>query len=400
MGWDNLPSDAFKLGTSQFNSASKLYHPFNPTFAGANDNITTDVKSFTVERGRLDDSLESLGAGQATLFLKEPNLLSGKYNPRNASSVLFNFLKPNKPIRIRAVHNSITYPIFYGFISNIDYRPENYESVIIAHDAFVLMDAAFPVITEIGNAKTQYLLWLLLEGCDIPETHRFSATGGGGDAVPLFSTDGSVSGLSKVGDLLKAERGNFFFGKDGVAVYNPRATRYSGTAATAMPNGITITPRASVERTKIKNRARVTRTGGVEQEFKDQPSIDQFGPLDAGSFTTDYVWTDEQALSLASSIVNRNKSVVSNVWDASVALNTSDTLMAAGLARELDHLISINETLVVGSFWVDRITHRVDMGGNLHIMDFGLSQAQASDSPFKIGTSTIGGTDTFTWSAV
>jgi hypothetical protein len=341
-----------------------------------------------------------MGMGTATLILKEPNLLSGKYNPRNSSSPLFGKLKPGKPLRIRAIHNSITYPIFFGYISLIDYRPESYESVIIAQDAFSVLNRVDPTIGLVGGANTQFLLWTILEACSIPESFRFPAIGTNGDKVPLFSSDGTSSGLTIASNLLKVERGNLFVGRDGIFVYNPRGFRNSGAAPFAMPNGVTITPRGSVDAEKIRNRASAARTGGIPQVYQDNLSVDEFGPADIDNIVSDYLNSDEQALSLAGHIVNRKRGVISTVWDARLVLNTTDALMVAGLGRELDNSISVSEVLAVGNFWVESIEHSVSEGGKLHEMLLGLSEKQGSDDPFKIGTSTINGPQGLVWGSV
>jgi hypothetical protein len=74
--------------------------------------VTTDVLSMSIDRGRSDDWGSFNGSAQVVLLNT-----SRKYDPFNTTSVYTGKLLPRKQIKIEAVYGATTYPVFRGFLS-------------------------------------------------------------------------------------------------------------------------------------------------------------------------------------------------------------------------------------------------------------------------------------------
>lgn len=91
-----------------------------PDFTQDIDDISADLQHIGIDRGQ---NREEGNSPAATLELQlKPGLVS-KYSPYNTGSVLYPYVRPWLPVRIRATHNSVTYPKFAGWISRIAINP-------------------------------------------------------------------------------------------------------------------------------------------------------------------------------------------------------------------------------------------------------------------------------------
>jgi len=77
--------------------------------------ITGDVKSIKYSRGR-DTDLDKAEPGTCRLMVVDPN---GKYIPENTDSVLYGYLLPARPVRIKATFDGTTYNLFEGFLDDV-----------------------------------------------------------------------------------------------------------------------------------------------------------------------------------------------------------------------------------------------------------------------------------------
>jgi hypothetical protein len=87
-----------------------------PDFAQAEDDISADVETVGVIRGK-DTEAGNIPAGTFEIRLRNDLALALKYSPVNASSPLVGRLKPWRRVRIRALYNGVYYPVFAGFIA-------------------------------------------------------------------------------------------------------------------------------------------------------------------------------------------------------------------------------------------------------------------------------------------
>ena len=85
-----------------------------PTFAGIDD-ITNDFISMSSARGK---EKEVGNNPSGTIDIELRNLL-GKYHPRNPDSVLYPYIRPWLPIRIRTIADGNTITQYTGFVAKI-----------------------------------------------------------------------------------------------------------------------------------------------------------------------------------------------------------------------------------------------------------------------------------------
>ena len=85
-----------------------------PTFSGIDD-ITGDVINISSARGK-EKEIGNNPSGTIDIELR--NLL-GKYHPRNTASVLYPYVRPWLPIRIRTIADTVTTTIYTGYVAKI-----------------------------------------------------------------------------------------------------------------------------------------------------------------------------------------------------------------------------------------------------------------------------------------
>ncbi len=88
-------------------------------FTGEYDDITGDVRSLRINRGKPSDE-GIYPAAQLELVL---NNHTGKYFITNAESPLYGKIRIWLPVRVRATYSETTYNIFYGYLNRITAYP-------------------------------------------------------------------------------------------------------------------------------------------------------------------------------------------------------------------------------------------------------------------------------------
>ena len=83
-------------------------YALNPTWT----EVTTDVLSMSIDRGRSDDWGSFNGSAEVVLLNT-----SRKYDPFNTAGIYTGKLLPRRQIKIEAVYSATTYPVFRGFVS-------------------------------------------------------------------------------------------------------------------------------------------------------------------------------------------------------------------------------------------------------------------------------------------
>ena len=121
--------------------------PLDTTFTWTD--VSAYVRGFDITRGR-SQILDEDSAGTASIILDnadrrfDPGYVSGAYNPN---------VLPGKPVRIQAVHNSITYDLWRGFTSAWPMSwPGQVDDVVVLTgvDAFQVFN-----LILLGNAEVQ-----------------------------------------------------------------------------------------------------------------------------------------------------------------------------------------------------------------------------------------------------
>lgn len=124
----------------------------DPDFSEDIDDISEDVNFNGWQRGK--DTEE----GNAPSGIHEIRIKAGlhaKYSIYNTSSPLYGKIRPWLPIRIRAIHDENTYPVFKGFISSIkvDPHPDKQEVYFYVTDGTDLL--ARQLITQDYDNREQ-----------------------------------------------------------------------------------------------------------------------------------------------------------------------------------------------------------------------------------------------------
>lgn len=98
--------------------------------------VTADVRSLRTRRGRSDET-QRFQPGTATVVLDNADR---KYDPQYGSSAYTGNLYPMRQLKVEAIWNSTTYPVFRGFIEGWpqDYHESNKDATVTltANDAF------------------------------------------------------------------------------------------------------------------------------------------------------------------------------------------------------------------------------------------------------------------------
>lgn len=395
IAWAGNVTNPFIIGTSLISGGDEFTGDFNVDFAGPYDDVSLDTEFFDIKRGR-DDPLTTVQAGTCELTLCD---LDGRYNPGNASSPIFGQMIPMRQVRITATHEGVEYILFRGFIRTMDFDAKTYRTKVVAEDLLTWLSRSKPVVsltTTTTGAAIQEILtesgWTVTELISLDE----------GDAVDSFTMEGTVdsrTSLQGIADLLEAERGIFFAARDGTATYIDRHTLQTQASVGTLTGevfGPGVSPGVSMD--NLINRARVLKTGGVEQQAVNDPSIQLYGYSDY-SLESAYFVDDAQALGLANFLVNVYGAGIFPVWAVPMLANLSDSQFVLCLESEIGQRVTLTSAPagLSGDYHIESVRHVVQRASG-HFTEWSLSRRPTnSDEVFVIGTSTISGGDVFAY---
>ena len=243
--------------------------------------VSNVVDTITTRRGRSAQA-DEFQTGTLTLRIVDQN---GDFNPQNPSSPYFGNLTPMRKVAISATYDSITYPIFSGFITSYTTTtPRNANDVayttITAVDAFRLaQNAQISTVTGAVAQLSGARVNKLLDQIAWPVTMRDVDAG----LTILQSDPGTArTTLAALTTVANSEYGAIYVGKNGYFVFQDRsvtAGSVGGTPVVFNDNGTEIGYANAVWRlddTLVFNQANVTRTGGTVQSATNQASIDKY----------------------------------------------------------------------------------------------------------------------------
>lgn len=390
-GFSAASAGTFILGSSILGGPDVLAGAFTfPTWV----DITTDVRQVDLRRGRSDD-LATMQAGTCTLTLQDT---TGKYAPDNTVGIFYGQLVPMRPLRVRATLSGITNSLFTGWITDITSNPDRgvQKATIQAKDLFCWMDqdGALPLIPATGPTTTGAAIGLILDA--IGWTYAGGRRLANGDSIPSFTADGKTSALTLIGRLLEAERGVFYIAADGTAVYEDKTARNRAPRLTSQSTIASMQALyAGVSLSTIKNRANVTRIGGITQIAADATSVAAYRPRDFPPITTPYLSTDNQAMALGRYMVSTRKDARTVARDLDLD-GLEPTALAALLARDLSDRVTVMDagTGTNADFHIEQIEQRIAVPAR-HTGAYKLSKRDTAQ-PFILGQSILGGPDILT----
>ena len=186
--------------------------------------VSNQIDKIETARGRnpLSDEFQT---GTLSLRIIDQN---GDFNPQNTSSPYYTYLTPMKKVQITATYNSITYPIFSGFITSyVTTYPKESEDVtyttIQAVDAFRLAYNA--QISNVAGSSAGDLsgtrINQILDEIDWPQSMRDIDAG----LTTLQDDPGTArTALAALQTVTQSEYGAFYVDADGEFVFQDRSS--------------------------------------------------------------------------------------------------------------------------------------------------------------------------------
>jgi hypothetical protein len=244
--------------------------------------VSDQVSRIETKRGR-NALIDQFQTGTLSLRIIDQN---GDFNPQNPSSPYYTYLTPMKKVQITATYNSITYPIFSGFITSyVTTYPKDAEDVayttIQAVDAFRLaFNAQISTVTgaSAGNLSGTRINQILDE-IDWPATMRDVDAG----LTTLQADPGTNrTALQAMQTVADSEYGALYVDESGSFVFQDRAVTAGsiGATPTVFNDDGTGIPYADAQwilnDVLIFNKATISRVGGSAQVAIDQDSIDKY----------------------------------------------------------------------------------------------------------------------------
>jgi len=359
-----------------------------PTEAPAWVDVSNDVRSVETNRGR-NIELDTIEAGTGTVVVDNRDR---RFDPTNSAGPYYGYLVPMRRIRISAVWEGITYPIFTGYVERwpLTYRGFDATVEVPIVDGFKPLNLALlntSYAQERSGSRVNHVLddagwttgqsWLL--GSSVNGVlGSTTIVGPVGDREVLTgsidmqaSTLTNESALTHLQNVAETEDGLLFIGKEGQVVFYDRKRPYLppyDTAAVTFGDGDGELPFSDVELSNddamLYNEVRVTRQGGTAQMAQDtNAQLEYFRRTLTRSgllFTT-----DASALGLAYTWLGRYKAPYVRASKLLFEAPLPDELWPALLKRELGDRIAVKFQPPGGGDRIERevlvqgISHRV-----------------------------------------
>ena len=245
--------------------------------------VSNQVNRIETNRGRtaLSDQFQT---GALTLRIVDQN---GDFNPQNVTGPYYNLLTPMKKVQITATFNSVTYPIFSGFITSYvtTYPGESAEDVAIttiqAVDAFRLAQVA--QISTVTDSTAGQLsgtrINKILDEIDWPTSQRDVDAG-----LTTMQADPGTNrtALAALTTVSTSEYGALYVDANNSFIFQDRSVTVGsigGTPTVFADNGTGIDYFDAswiLNDVLIFNKSTITRTGGTAQVASNQASIDKY----------------------------------------------------------------------------------------------------------------------------
>ena len=244
--------------------------------------VSNQVDSIQTSRGR-NAQADQFQTGQLSLRIVDQN---GDFNPQNVSGPYFGLLNPMRKVQITATWNTVTYPIFSGFITGYSTTTPKFTGDIVyttitAVDAFRLaQNAQISTVTDSGAGQLSGTrINKILDQIAWPSSMRDIDAG----QTTLQADPGSPrTALEAMQTVELSEYGSLYVNANGEFVFQDRAfttSSVTGTPVVFNDNGTDIPYFNAVwllNDVLIYNSAQITRTGGTTQNAINQASIDKY----------------------------------------------------------------------------------------------------------------------------
>ena len=324
--------------------------------------VSNQVNFIQTNRGRnaLADQFQT---GTLTLRIVDQN---GDFNPTNVTGPYYGLLTPMKKVQITATHNSITYPIFAGFITSyVNAQPKDATEVayttISAVDAMRLAQNA--QISTVTGATAGDLsgtrINQILDQIQWPATARLIDAG----QTTLQADPGTArTSLNAMQTVADSEYGAFYADFNGEFVFKDRNTAVSSIGDTPTVfaddgSGIAYAnAKWLLNDDLIFNSATVSRTGGTPQTASNAASIAKYF-IHSYNLQNLLMQTDAVALDYARAYVASRQETAIRCDAIELDLYTPnyDTGIVAALSLEFFDPITVSTTQPGGSLLEDTL---------------------------------------------
>lgn len=326
----------------------------------APDDVFTDVTpwlhTFTFRRGatRVEGPVLRYEAGTATIVLDNTD---GRFNPLNLAGPYVSGdrsqVRPMVPVRIGVAFGGDVAWQFYGHADAWDITyplgPDYSMATLTATDPQKILSrrSRRPVAPVGGGELPGARVHRILDSIGWPVTDRLVDVG----ETPLQATTLEGDAWTELLLVQDTEIGSVYFDALGKLVFKGRYAHLeepdsntsqgifgSDIAGGELPHA-GLTP--AYDDTTIRNVARITRVGGVEQEARDEPSIAEF--LEATHERSDLIMqTDAAALAYAQYLVATSKDPELVFSEIAVDPRAQPlTLFPQVLGRDFGHRITV-----------------------------------------------------------
>jgi len=167
-------------------------------YSDTGGDITADVTSATWTRGtNFDGSSDS--PGTCVLVVKNADQ---KYDPKNAGSSLYGYIKPGPRLHIRATYSGTTYGLFFGYLRRIIPQPLTRTAELHYEDQLYALDRQEANVALSATRSLADFRGAILDGIGEASNRRDLASGVEID-IPATAANG-VSALNRLADCNRA----------------------------------------------------------------------------------------------------------------------------------------------------------------------------------------------------
>jgi hypothetical protein len=244
--------------------------------------VSNQVSAISINRGRNPQS-DQFQTGTLSLKIVD---LTGDFNPMNVTGPWYGLLNPMRKIQITASYNSVTYPIFSGFITGYSTSTPQFTgdvsfTTITAVDAMRLaQNAQIATVTDATAGQLSGTrINKILDQIDWPESQRVVDAG----QTTLQADPGTArTSLAAMQTVELSEYGSLYVDAYGNFVFKDRATATSSVNQTAVNftdtgSGIAYNNAVWIfNDVLIYNKADITRTGGTTQNATNTASVQKY----------------------------------------------------------------------------------------------------------------------------
>ena len=382
--------------------------------------VSEYVRGINMRKGRSNE-LGQFVSGSCNLLLSNGD---NRFNPTQTTHYYDGTLQrtkiqPLKTIRIRAIHNSVTYDLFYGFLDQIpvSYPALGADSVVTFScvDAFKIFQSQTIQsvgwklgqvgFSEVGSSTrlgysdevelSSVRVSRLLDSIGFPSALKSIELG----TMNLQQQAITQNLLSAMRECELAENAQFFIGADGKATFRNRDYKLSNTKAiniqatfdnsgSNLPYEDVVT---SFDTNEVLNVYEWTRNSGNTQYVADADSINRYTAKTSTQTTINT--TDENVLSIIQQKISETSTPIERIDELQISPRQDTALWPKVLGLNFGDRVKVNITNPNGStftdeVWIESINHSISSSNQ--DWNYNISLSPAGSSAWILGQAKLG----------